>query len=126
MEITGIDHFVLTVDDIDETCRFYEDVLGLDVVRFSGGRYALQVGDQKINLHPTDADVEPKAAAPTVGGGDFCLLADLSIEAVRDRLDEAGVDLAMGPIEREGARGPMRSVYVRDPDGNLVEVATYQ
>ncbi|MFB6169781.1 MAG: VOC family protein [Haloarculaceae archaeon] len=124
MEFTGIDHFVLTVADLDATCAFYER-LGAEVVTFGDDRTALRFGDQKINLHPVDNDVDLVAAAPTPGGGDFCLLTETPIEEVRRRLREQGVEVLAGPVERTGAVGPITSVYVRDPDDNLVEVARY-
>lgn len=128
MEPTGIDHFVLTVSDVERSCGFYERVLGCEVVIFgeSGNRRALRFGDQKINLHPGGWDHEPKAERPTTGAGDFCVLTGTPIETVIDELREAGVGIVEGPVERTGARGPIDSVYFRDPDGNLVEVARYR
>jgi len=124
MNLTGLDHFVLTVEDVDATCAFYED-LGAEVVTFGDGRTAIRVGAQKINLHPVDNDVENVAAAPTPGAGDFCVLTDEEIEAVERRLRDRGVELVAGPVERTGAAGTLTSVYIRDPDANLVEIATY-
>ena len=119
---TGIDHLVLTVEDIDRTCAFYE-TLGAETVTFGDERKALQFGDQKINLHPVDHRVaDYVAAAPTPGSGDFCIVTETPIEAVLDHLDEEGIDVVTGPVERTGAVGTLTSVYVRDPDGNLVEV----
>lgn len=125
MRIVGIDHLVLTVEDVDRTRSFYADALGAEVVRFDGGRTALHFGEQKINLHPVGDEYTPHAENPRPGAGDFCLIAEESIEEVRRRLDERDVDVEHGPVDKQGARGPMRSVYVRDPDGNLVEIATY-
>lgn len=125
MTPTGIDHLVLTVRDLDETCAFYRDVLGAEVVTFGDDRTALQFGDQKINVHPVENDVALVADRPTPGAGDVCLLTDDDIDAVVEDIESAGVDIIAGPVERAGARGPMTSVYCRDPDGNLVEVATY-
>ena len=125
MNVAGIDHFVLTVEDVETTCDFYE-ALGGDVVTFEGGRKAVRFGDQKINLHPAEGtDVELVAAAPTPGGGDFCLITDTPVEAVERRLDDLGIEVVRGPIERSGAVGPIVSVYFRDPDGNLVEIGSY-
>lgn len=121
---TGIDHLVLTVEDVERTCAFYE-TLGAEVVTFGDDRKAVQFGDQKINLHPVDRGVaEYVAAAPTPGGGDFCIVTETPIEAVLDHLDEAGIEIVTGPVERAGAVGTLTSVYVRDPDGNLVELGT--
>ena len=126
MNCTGIDHLVLTVEDIDRTCAFYADVLGAEVVTFDEGRTALHFGDQKLNLHPAGDEYEPRADRPTPGSGDFCLLTDTDIETVENRLREADVEIVNGPVEKTGAVGRLRSVYVRDPDDNLVEIATYQ
>ena len=125
MTPTGIDHLVLTVRDLTETCAFYRDVLGAEVVTFGEGRTALQFGDQKINVHPVENDVDLVADRPTPGAGDFCLRTDDDIDDVVAAIEAAGVDVIEGPVERAGARGPMTSVYLRDPDDNLVEVATY-
>lgn len=126
MKIDRIDHFVLTVASIDATCRFYERALGMEVVRFGAGRVALSFGRQKINLHEAGAEFEPKAERPTPGGGDFCLISAEPIEAVVAHLEAVGVAIALGPVERTGAEGPIQSVYLRDPDGNLVEVSAYR
>jgi catechol 2,3-dioxygenase-like lactoylglutathione lyase family enzyme len=125
MDLTGIDHFVLTVEDVEATCAFYADVLGAEVETFGGGRRAIRFGDQKVNLHPAGDEFEPKAARPTPGAGDFCLTTDAPIETVVEDLRETGVEILEGPVERTGAGGSMTSVYVRDPDDNLVEIATY-
>jgi catechol 2,3-dioxygenase-like lactoylglutathione lyase family enzyme len=126
MEFTGIDHLVLTVEDVEATCAFYADHLGAEVVTFGEGRPALRFGEWKINLHPAGNEYEPKAARPTPGAGDFCVTTDTPIGTVERDLREAGVEIVEGPVERTGALGPMTSVYVRDPDGNLVEVAEYR
>ena len=123
MNATAIDHFVLTVSDVSASCDFYES-LGAEVVTFGDDRRAVRFGDQKINLHPTDGDVTPVAAEPTVGAGDFCLLTETPIETVEAELRERGIEIVEGPVERTGAVAPITSVYVRDPDGNLVEIAT--
>ncbi|GGC92194.1 VOC family protein [Chelatococcus reniformis] len=123
--ITGLDHLVLTVADAEATCRFYEAALGIPSITFAGGRRALQVGEQKINLHEVGREWDPKARAPTAGAGDFCLITDTPLSTLIARLGAAHVSVEEGPVPRTGARGPMRSVYFRDPDGNLVEVANY-
>ncbi|MDG5759040.1 VOC family protein [Natronococcus sp. A-GB1] len=129
MNLTGIDHFVLTVEDLERTCAFYE-ALGAEIVAFDDGRtgerWALRFGEQKINLHPVDTNVEHVAAAPTPGAGDFCLLTETPITEVADRLRERGVEIVEGPVERTGTVGRLESVYVRDPDGNLVEIGRYE
>lgn len=123
MNTSAIDHFVLTVSDVSASCDFYES-LGAEVVTFGDDRKAVRFGDQKINLHPTDGDVTPVAAEPTVGAGDFCLLTDAPIDEVEAELRERGIEIVEGPIERAGAVAPITSVYVRDPDGNLVEIGS--
>ena len=123
MNITGIDHFVLTVEDVEASCTFYQK-LGGEIVTFGDDRKAIHFGEQKINLHPIDADVDPVAAKPTVGGGDFCLITETPTEEVERQLDERNIELVMGPVDRTGAVGSITSVYVRDPDGTLVEIGT--
>lgn len=123
MRPTRIDHLVLYATDVDATCEFYER-LGMERREFAGDRVSLHFGDAKINLHPAGDEYDPHAADPTPGAGDFCLIvADL--DAVRDRLADEGVEVIEGPVAKTGAQGPMTSVYVRDPDGNLVEFAEY-
>jgi catechol 2,3-dioxygenase-like lactoylglutathione lyase family enzyme len=123
--IARIDHFVLTVRSIEETCRFYERVLGFERSVTPGRPTALMFGSQKINLHEVGHTFEPKAARPTPGSGDFCLIADEPIGKVQAHLAANGVVVEAGPVERNGALGPMTSLYFRDPDGNLVEVSRY-
>ncbi|MFB6311415.1 MAG: VOC family protein [Salinirussus sp.] len=124
LELTGIDHFVLAVSDLDAICEFYAD-LGAEIVTFGDGRVALQFGDQKINLHGPETDAGLVADLPSVGGGDFCLVTHTPIDRVVDVLRDRDLEILEGPVERTGARGPMTSVYFRDPDGNLVEIAAY-
>ena len=124
--IDRIDHLVLTVRDVEATCEFYSRVLGMRVVRFGGeGRTALHFGRTKINLHQAGREFEPKAAAPAPGSADFCLISTTPIEAVAAHLRASGVEMILGPVPKEGASGALTSVYVRDPDGNLVEISTY-
>jgi catechol 2,3-dioxygenase-like lactoylglutathione lyase family enzyme len=125
MKVDRIDHFVLTVRDVEATCDFYSRVLGMEVEEFGGGRRALKFGRQKINLHQASADFEPKAEKPTPGSGDFCLITDIPLERVVEHLGSCGVEIIEGPISRIGATGRLESVYYRDPDGNLVEVSNY-
>ena len=124
MRTDRLDHLVLTVADLGATIAFYTGVLGLEEVTFSG-RTALHLGDQKINLHEAGHEFSPRAARPTPGSGDLCFVVDGPIEAVVEHLRGHGVAVEEGPVDRTGARGPMRSVYVRDPDRNLVELAVY-
>lgn len=125
MEIDRLDHLVLTVADIEATCRFYGHALGMQVVTFGAGRKALQFGRQKINLHQAGREFEPKAERPTPGSADLCFIAAVSLEVVIAHLAEAGVPIELGPVDRTGAIGPIRSVYIRDPDLNLIEISTY-
>ncbi|HEY8491188.1 MAG TPA: VOC family protein [Dehalococcoidia bacterium] len=122
MGLTGIDHVVLTVRDLDRTCRFYTEVLGLRLEVSPEGRRSLHVGAQKINLHQAGREFEPKAAAPTPGSADLCFLTGASPDDVLAHFRACGVDVVAGPVRRTGAQGALLSVYVRDPDGNLVEI----
>ena len=122
MQVDRIDHFVLTVRDIEATCDFYTRVLGMQVVIFGGGRKALQFGEQKINLHELGKEFEPKAMKPTPGSGDICFITQVPLNEVIEHMRLQGVEIVEGPVKRTGAVGPIESVYVRDPDGNLVEV----
>jgi len=120
--ISRIDHIVLTVRDIERAVAFYTRVLRLEAVTFGDGRRALRFGDQKINLQTLGMETHNHAA---VGSGDLCLITDWSPEKVAAHLEAEGVATNEGPVERAGALGPMTSVYFIDPDGNLIEVASY-
>jgi len=124
MEIKRIDHLVLTVRDIPATCDFYSRVLGMQVVSF-GDRKALQFGGQKINLHERGKEFEPKALRPTPGSGDLCFITEVPLPQVVDHIRSCGIQIIEGPVRRTGAVGPMESIYIRDPDGNLIEVSNY-
>ncbi len=123
MKIDGLDHLVLTVTDISATLSFYSRVLGMDVVTFANGRKALAFGGQKINLHQYGAEFEPKARHATPGSSDLCLLTPVPLPDVMAHLLRCGVALVEGPVRRTGAQGPILSIYLHDPDGNLIEVA---
>ncbi len=125
MNIDRIDHLVLTVRDIEATCAFYTRVLGMEAVTFGGGRRALQFGRQKINLHQAGKEFEPKAQLPTPGSADFCLITHLPLDQVVAHLQACNVPIIEGPTPKTGAMGAMLSVYLRDPDGNLVEISNY-
>jgi catechol 2,3-dioxygenase-like lactoylglutathione lyase family enzyme len=124
-----IDHIVLTVDDIETTTRFYERALGFQREAFSGPdgqpRFALKFGRQKINLQDRNTVTPTKAQRPTFGSGDFCLIAAVPLDTVLAHLEAQGIPVEAGPVPRQGAVGKLRSLYFRDPDGNLVEVAEY-
>lgn len=126
MNVTGIDHLVLYVDDVERTREFYAETLEVaSVEEFDDGRVALSFGTTKLNLHPIGDEYVPHAARPTAGAADFCLVVDEPVERLAERIEAAGVPIVEGPVAKTGARGEMRSVYVRDPDGNLVEFARY-
>jgi len=123
--IDRIDHLVLTVRSVEATCDFYSGCLGFERVDSSNAPTALRFGQQKINVHPADETFHPRAQRPTEGSADFCLIATVPLSDVIDRLARHHVSVELGPIERLGALGSMRSIYFRDPDGNLVEVSRY-
>jgi catechol 2,3-dioxygenase-like lactoylglutathione lyase family enzyme len=121
--IVGLDHLVLTVRDLDATVRFYRDGLGMRLEIFGEGRNALHFGSQKINLHVAGREFEPKAMRPTPGSADLCLLTERPLAEIGDRLAALGHPVLEGPVGRTGAQGPIVSIYVRDPEGNLIEIA---
>jgi catechol 2,3-dioxygenase-like lactoylglutathione lyase family enzyme len=125
VHIDRIDHVVLTVDDVERAIAFYVDVLGMVEVTFGSGRKALTFGSSKINLHQRGREFEPKAATPTPGSADLCLIADDPLEEVLAELAANGVAVEEGPVARTGATGPIMSVYLRDPDRNLIELSNY-
>lgn len=123
--IDRLDHLVLTVADIDASIDFYTRVLGMNVVSFGDNRKALTFGQQKINLHEKGNEFEPKADKPTCGSADICLITNSDIVAVKSYLESQGVTIEQGIVERTGAIGTIRSVYIRDPDNNLIEMSCY-
>jgi catechol 2,3-dioxygenase-like lactoylglutathione lyase family enzyme len=125
MQIERLDHLVLTVADIARTCEFYTRVLGMEVVRFGEGRTALRFGQQKINLHHADKIPGLVADKPTPGSGDLCFISEVPLAEVIAHLEGCGVAIVAGPGPRAGAVGTIQSVYVRDPDQNLVEISNY-
>ena len=125
MNIESIDHIVLTVKDIESTCGFYAQVLGMQVATYGAGRKALLFGRQKINLHEYGRELQPKAHAPTPGSADLCFVTRHPMEQVLEHLRANEVEVLEGPIRRTGAMGAMTSTYFRDPDGNLIEVSNY-
>ena len=120
--VKGIDHLVLTVRDVEASVAFYDRALGLEAVTFAGGRRALQVGAQKINLQVLGQETRNHAA---IGCGDLCLETEAPLSQVIARLQGAGIAIVEGPVAKTGARGPFVSVYFNDPDGNLIEVSNY-
>jgi catechol 2,3-dioxygenase-like lactoylglutathione lyase family enzyme len=123
MRVDRLDHLVLTVVDIDAAIRFYTEVLGMEEMTFGPGRKALGFGRCKINLHQVGREFEPKARRPTSGSADLCLIVDDPIDAVMRELRKAGIAVEEGPVRRTGATGPLVSCYLRDPDGNLIELS---
>ena len=125
MNIDHLDHLVLTVRDIAAACDFYSRVLGMEVVTFGDNRKALRFGQQKINLHEVGHEFEPKAAQPVPGSADLCFISNDPIDAIIAHLQVSGVPIIEGPVQRTGAAGTIVSVYLRDPDGNLIEISNY-
>lgn len=123
IEIDQLDHLVLTVTDIEASCRFYSTVLGMQVITFAGGRKALRFGEQKINLHAQGREYDPRARHACPGSADICLISRTPMTDVIAHLESCAVPIVDGPVRRSGARSPLLSVYLRDPDGNLVEIA---
>jgi catechol 2,3-dioxygenase-like lactoylglutathione lyase family enzyme len=126
MRVNRFDHVVLTVASIDATVDFYTQVLGMEAVTFGPGRTALRFGSSKINLHQAGHEFEPKARHPTPGSMDLCFIVDDPIEDVAAQLAAAGVAVEEGPVARTGATGEIVSCYLRDPDGNLIELSNYR
>ncbi len=125
MNVESLDHLVLTVRDVEATCQFYTQVLGMEVVTFSSGRKALRFGAQKINLHAQGKEFEPKAQRPTPGSADLCFITRIPLADVIEHLHRCAVRILEGPVQRTGAMGPIESVYFRDPDLNLIEISNY-
>lgn len=125
MLIDRLDHVVLTVRDLDRTCDFYQQVLGFEVITFGAGRKGLRFGGQKLNLHQYGKEFEPKAHHPTPGSVDLCFITRTPLDQVRRELADKGIPVEVGPVEKIGAIGTLLSVYVRDPDHNLIEIANY-
>ena len=121
--IKSIDHIVITTADLECCLDFYTRVLGMELERFGEGRLALRFGDQKFNVHPPGFNAGIKARVPTPGSLDLCFLASVPLDEVVARLRAHNIPIEEGPIERTGARFAIRSVYVRDPDGNLIEIS---
>src|SRR5437762_9257556 len=120
--IARLDHIVLTVASIERCCDFYRRVMGMRVVPFAQGRTALAFGRQKINLHLAGHEYEPHAHAPTPGSADVCFITTTPLEQAMAHVRGAGVEIELGPVDRTGAIGALRSFYFRDPDLNLVEI----
>ncbi len=124
-KVKSIDHFVLTVKDIDKTVEFYTKVLGMEKEIFKETRVALKFGHQKINLHQLGNEFEPKALNIKEGSADLCFITETSVEEFKKHIEKKGIKVIEGPIQRTGAMGDINSIYLRDPDGNLIEVSNY-
>lgn len=121
--ISHIDHLVLTVRDIERAVLFYQTVLRMEPITFGKGRRALRFGNQKINLQVLGQETRNYAG---IGSSDLCLITEWSLVDVMAHLEKHEVTILEGPVQKSGAVGPIQSVYFNDPDGNLVEVSTYQ
>ena len=126
MKISHLDHLVLTVADIETTCQFYQSALNFEVITFAENRKALLFGSQKINLHEAGKEFEPKALRPTVGSADLCFVAETPLDEVIAHLQNRNINIIEGPIQRTGATGKILSIYLRDPDQNLIEISNYR
>ncbi len=125
IKIDRLDHLVLTVKDICVTCDFYSQVLGMDIVSFGDKRKALAFGNQKINLHESEKEFEPKAGMPVPGSADLCLITTTPLNDAIAYFRSEKVEILEGPVTRTGASGPILSIYIRDPDKNLLEISNY-
>lgn len=125
MKVSHLDHLVLTVVDIEISCQFYQSALNFEVITFGENRKALKFGNQKINLHQVGKEFEPKALHPTAGSADLCFIAETPLEEVIAYLQTQNIDIIEGPIERTGVMGKILSIYLRDPDQNLIEISNY-
>ena len=118
-----LDHVVVNVSDMSRARDFYARVLGADIVEFGAGRKAVQIGGQKLNLHDAATKGDPIARDPSVGGADLCILTETPMDDVVRHLEAQSAEIILGPVERTGATGPILSVYLRDPDGSLIEIS---
>ena len=125
MAIVRLDYLVLTANNINITTDFYRHYFGIETINFQDGRAALKIGHQKINLNEVDHETDPKAAYPTPGSGDICLISDTPIDNLLDEFEKNNLPIVLGPVIRTGAEGKIRSIYVRDPDQNLIEISNY-
>ena len=126
MKVNALDHLVLTVTDINRTIRFYTKILGMEEITFGNNRKALAFGEQKINLHEYGNEFEPKAEKPCPGSADLCFISTTPIQEWQAFLLSNGIPIEEGPVKRTGAKGPIHSIYIRDPDGNLIEISNYE
>lgn len=125
MNIRNIDHITLTVSDIERSVRWYHEVFDLPIIEFDDGRRGVKLGKQKINFQQSDQPHLPVAKHPTVGGADFAIIATDPLANILSHLTNYAVEIVDGPLPKQGAMGPMTSIYVRDPDENLIEIGKY-
>lgn len=124
MKFKNIDHIVITTENLGACLHFYVDILGMELDQ-SNNRYALKFGRQKFNIHTRKAEFLPAAANPTYGSLDLCLIVEDDIDDVKHEIESKGYPIELGPVVRHGALGEMQSIYLRDPDGNLIELSKY-
>jgi catechol 2,3-dioxygenase-like lactoylglutathione lyase family enzyme len=125
MQINRIDHLVLTVASIERSVEFYSRVLGMEKIEFGAGRIALGFGRHKINLHQCGQEFQPNAENAVAGSADLCFILETPLPEAIEQLRQRGIDVIEGPAERSGATGGIVSAYLRDPDGNLLELSNY-
>ena len=125
MKVIKIDHFVLTAEDIEQTINFYTTVLGMELISIEGGRKSLKFGTQKINLHKVGQEISPHAKHPLPGSTDLCFITDTPIHQVVEHLNSYEITILEGPAKRIGATGPLLSIYIQDPDDNLIEISNH-
>ncbi|WP_272521459.1 VOC family protein [Providencia sp. PROV202] len=123
--INRLDHLVLTTTDLDACLDFYQRILKMSVITFGEQRFALQFGQQKINIHQYGKEFEPKAHLPVPGSLDLCFISDIPLIEVQQHIEQQGVEIIEGPVQRTGAIGKITSLYIRDPDLNLIEISQY-
>ena len=126
IKINRLDHLVLTVSDIDKTVDFYTNVLGMEKEIFKGSRVALKFGNQKINLHKLGAEFEPKAFNVKDGSADLCFIINTPLIEAKNYIESLGIEIEEGIVSRTGALGEIESIYLRDPDKNLIELSNYK
>jgi catechol 2,3-dioxygenase-like lactoylglutathione lyase family enzyme len=126
IKISHLDHLVLTVKDIDKTVEFYTKVLGMEKEIFKSSRVALKFGNQKINLHKLGAEFEPKAFNVKDGSADLCFILNTSLNEAKNYIESLGIKIEEGIVSRTGAIGEIESIYLRDPDKNLIELSNYK
>ncbi|CAM3927315.1 VOC family protein [Arcobacter cloacae] len=126
IKVNRLDHLVLTVKDIDKTVDFYTKVLGMEKEIFKENRVALKFANQKINLHKLGNEFEPKAFNVKSGSADLCFIIDIPLIEAKNYIELLGIKIEEGIVSRTGAMGEIESIYLRDPDKNLIELSNYK